>query len=220
MIYKKPFLKIFININSIYIQYKKILNFKKKKWIKFLINYKNYLTNSKFKKFSLIDHNRLLIDNYSNKYSSYKNNYKYFYSIFKNIKLFYFSIINKKFLKYIYLNYALNLLERRLDILTVRSKFFLTLNLATHFIKKGYIFINKIKIKIHSYIINSGQFIKINIVFYKYNQLLIYSFKWAIPLNNLIINYISREFLFLNYIYLVNLTIYFPYYLKLKNIFY
>ena len=220
MNYKKPFFKTLLNSNIICVRNYKIFNFKKNKWVKFLMVYKNYLIGSKFKKFSLIDHTKLLINNYSNKYNSYKNIYSFFFNSLKNIKFFYFNSLNKKLVKNIYLNNFLNFLERRLNIILIRIKLCLTLNISKHFIKKGYIFINKNKIKICNYIINSGNFIKINIYSQIYNKLLIYCFKWPIPLNHLIINYISKEFLFLNFIFSINLTLYFPYYLRLKNIFY
>lgn len=212
----KPFFKqlVRLNVNNTIINNHKLLTFRRKKWLKFLLQLKQQLIRSKFK---LIDQNKILLNIHSNKFNSYSNTYKFYFSFLRNLKHIYLKL---KPFKLNRLKIVLNHLEQRIDIVLIRSKFCLTLRAAKKLISLGYVFVNKYKIIIKSYILSSGDFVKIKLYSLDlFKQYLIKSFKWCVPANNLIINYATKELLVLNLFKLLNnFILYFPYYLNLKII--
>lgn len=209
----KPFFKQIVNLNNIIVNNYKLLKFRRKKWLKTLLQLKQQLIKNKFK---LIDQNKILLNYYSTKFNSYTNSYKFYFLFLKNLKYIYSKL---KFFKLSNLKIILNCLEQRIDIILIRSKFCLTLRAAKKLIISGFIFVNKIRITVKSFVLNSGSFIKVKIYSNKFKQYLINSFKWQIPVNNIIINYSTRELLvYSSFKVLNNVILYFPYYLNLKII--
>lgn len=218
MNFYKPFFKKIVYLNEILVKNYKILKFKNKKWLPIIIFIKKQLISNRLNKFKLIDQEKLLLDYYSNKVSnSYKFNYKFYFTILKRLKILYCN----KFQKIVIVNFKniLNLLERRIDINIVKSKFVLTLRNAKKIIICKYIYLNQRKITIKSYLLNSGDFIKLKLFTKKYRELLINSLKYSLPNHNIVINYKTKEFLFINLLKLTKLILSFPYYLNLNKIF-
>lgn len=219
MNFYKPFFKKLLNIHKTVILNYKIFNFKNKKWKNVILNFDQQLIKNKFYKFKLIDHNKLLLNFYSNKKNSYNLDSKFYFLNMKNLKIFYSNFLNKKLLKLNNYKPILELLERRIDIILTRSKLCLTLRESKKLIVNGSIYINRYKIRIKSYILNSGSFIKMKINLYQFKRCIINCFKWYIIFTNIIVNYASKELLFLNSINILNLVLYFPTYLYLKTMF-
>lgn len=217
MNFYKPFFKKIVYLNEVLVKNYTILKFKHKKWLSFIISINKQLIKNKFNKFKLIDQEKLLLDYYSNKINSYKLNYKFHFINLKRLKIIYFSKL-KKILIFNFKN-ILNLLERRIDVHLVRSKFSITLREAKNILIYKYVFLNNNKITIKSFLLNSGDFLRIKIFKYKYKKILINCFKWNPPYNNTIINYKAREILFINLPKLINLFYSFPCYLYLNKIF-
>lgn len=217
----KPFFKKIGNFKYIYISNFKISKFKNKKWAKVLLNLKRQLIKNKFYQFKIIDHNKLLLNLHSNKFNAYNYSYKIYVTCLKNFSAFYINSLPKKLLKLNNKNskQTLNLLERRIDVVLIRSKLCPTLRTAKKVLINGYIFINEKNIKIKSYILNSGNFIKFKIYLFNYKKYLIDIFKWFIPLNNLIINYGTKELIFFKILNTINFVLFFPHYLHLKNLY-
>lgn len=211
----KPFFKRIsaLNINNPNLNYYKLLQFKRKKWLKVLLQLKQHMLKNKFK---LIDQNKILLNIYSTKFNNYNNKYKFYFLFIKNLKQIY---LNLKVLKLNKLKIVLNQLENRVDIILIRSKLCLNLRSAKKLIINGYIFVNNVKIIIKSHVLNSGNFLKIKIDANVFKKYLIKSLKWQIPINNLLINYSIKELLVLNLFQLLkNFILYFPYSLNLKII--
>lgn len=209
----KPFFKRIPDLNNPNLNYYKLLKFKRKKWLKVLLQLKQQMLKNKFK---LIDQNKILLNIYSTKFNNYSNKYKFYFLFLKNLKQIY---LNLKPFKLNHLKIVLNQLENRVDIILIRSKLCLTLRSAKKLIINGCIFVNNVKIIIKSHVLNSGNFLKIRIYPNVFKQYLIKSLKWQIPINNLLINYSIKELLVLNLFQLFkNIILYFPYFLNLKII--
>lgn len=220
MNFYKPFFKKLLNISKIVILDYKIFNFKNKKWKNVILNFDQQLIKNKFYKFKLIDHNKVLLNFYSNKNNSYNLESKFHFLNLKNLKIFYSNFLNKRLLKLNNYKPILELLERRIDIILIRSKLCLTLRESKKLIVNGFIYVNKHKIRIKSYILNSGSFIKMKTNLHQFKRYIINCLKWYIIFTNIIVNYASKELLFLNSINILNLVLYFPIYLYLKTVFY
>ena len=219
MNYYKPKLKKILTVNEQTIKNYKFFNFKKKKWQKFINFYKLNFINKKHYKFKLIDQKKNLLNYYSTKFSSYKNNYKHSIIYNKIFKFLYQSIMKINNTKNFKQNTIFNFLENRLDIILLKSKYYLTIR-ATHYaIKTGYIFINDIKTKKKSFIVKSGYFIKVINCLINYNKFLIYCFKWVLPFSNYMINYVTKELVYFNNMKIENFTLEFPNYLYINKLF-
>lgn len=210
----KPFYKSLSNLNNITIYDYKLLKFRRKKWMKVLLQLKQQLITNKFK--LITDQNKMLLNFYSTKFNSYSNNYKFYFAFFRHIKHIYLKL---KPFKLNYLTTLLNHVEQRIDVVLIRSKFCLTLRTAKKLIINGCVYVNKIKIIIKSYVLSSGNFVKIMLDTDKFKHYLIKSFKWHVPVSNLIINYSTKELVIVNLFKLLNnVILYFPYSLNLKII--
>ena len=211
--YKPIFKKILLLKEIPFFNYK-IFKFKRKKWKNFSIDYEKIL------KFKLIDQNTLVINQYSNKYNSYKNEYKNLFFSLKNFTSFYLNILKTKtiILKKKCNKYILNYIESRIDFILLRTKFSLNIRFIHRIIKNGQVYVNNTTIKTKSFILISGDFI--NFYIKNYEKTLVYSIKWILPLKNTIVNYNIKEILYQNNLKILNLTCFFPFYLKLIKLFY
>lgn len=204
----------------------KVLQFKRKKWGKFLWYFKNQIKPSKYNKYKVIDQARLLIDKKNKLELNFKNSYyKKYFIVFKIFSLF-FGKLTKKFYK----NYKqklknfkiLFLLESRLDFVLYRSKICSSIKLARQLIIHGFIFVNKMVVKNKSFILKPGDLISFNCALikkYKFN--LILCTNWPLPATqNLIINYKTFEIIFLGNLNIEkNFIFFYPFYFKLYKIF-
>lgn len=219
MNYYKPYYKKITYLNEILVINYKILKFKHKKWLQFILSIKKQVIKNKLYKFKFIDQEKLILENYSNINSNYKKSYKLYFTCIKRLKCLYLNILKKRVVQYLILSNTIKLINRRVDVNLIKCKFCLTLKQAKKLIINGCLIINKQKLNIKSYILNCGDLINIQISVKNYKQLLINSFKWNLPNNNLIINYSNKEILFLNLFKIMNLLFNLPYYLYLNIIF-
>jgi hypothetical protein len=83
----RPLYKQFIQLKENVQNRKKLLNFKKQKWEKFIQNYKKKL--KWYKKFKPIDQTQYLVSRYPSKKFSYKKRYKNTLQDTKKIRLLY-----------------------------------------------------------------------------------------------------------------------------------
>ena len=209
------FLKIIVNSNDTKTYY----NFKKKKWQKliFYILKHNRFDNQYYKLFDQNIYNATTYsDNFSNNFKrnlKIKQQFKTFYGYLKNN--YYFKIIKQKNQKGT-LN-MLNLLEKRLDVILVRSNFALSLKNAQQIILHGHVFVNNIIIKKKSFLLKKGDKITVNT---KNHKLLEYyilnSLMWPIYPKYLQINYSTLQILIIDKIKPNNNFYYF--WLSLKSL--
>jgi len=152
------------------------------------------------------------------KNKSYKSNInKIQYSIGKYVchykklnitRLYYFKFINKQILKKYFVNYKeyslkkkfisnIYNLERRLDFNLYKTNFVTSLYESKFFITKGFIFVNKKRVTNFNYLLNSGDLVELNSSLYNYiikNKV----FNQYLYLRNLEIDYKTLSFIFLN----------------------
>lgn len=204
MIFKKknrfrPLYKQFINLYENVQNRKKILNFKKQKWKKFIssIKYKS----KRYKKFKSYSQTQYIVSKYPVKWNSYKKNYKKTLQTYKKFKLMYGNFSKKKIKNLILKTFEkhknnnintffLFLFERRLDIILYKAKFSTSIRTARQLISHGKIFVNYNKIRSQSYLLKTGDIISID---YKFQTLIERNIAnsniWPIPPKHLIINY-------------------------------
>ena len=211
MNYYKYKLKTILKLNFYSIQNYKILNFNKKKWIKFKMLLKLKKINKKFQKFLLIDQHQKLLLKYPTKYNNYFKRSKNFDDFLKNLKIFYFKSFKFK-------NLVLNNIENQLNIILIRSKFCFNLRYSNKVITNKYLIINNNKITDKKFILKSGDLIIFSTNLINYYNFLIRSFKWPLPFITININYKIKQLIFLqkyNYFYF---SYFLPFYLKIKDI--
>lgn len=214
LLYFKFTLRKITNYNKL-ILFSKLFNLKKQKWLNLLIKLKTQLKPSKFYKYKLLDHNKILIFFFSNKFNTYKNIYKETFIYFKNLKLFYFNKkINKFFKQILKTKLFIENFETCIDFVLFRAKFCSSVFAARFFVLNGFIYINNNKIATKSYNLKSGDCLTYKIKSNKFNIFLINSLKYPIPYKNLIINYKTKQILFLKNFKTTHLKNYFAFYLK------
>lgn len=123
-------------------------------------------------------------------------------------RLYYFKFINKQILKKYLVNYKeYNLkkkfishiydLERRLDFNLYKTNFVTSLYESKFFITKGFIFVNKKRVTNSNYLLNTGDLVELSPFLYNYiikNKV----FNQYLYLRNLEIDYKTLSFIFLN----------------------
>jgi ribosomal protein S4 len=168
----KPLYKKFLILRENVHNKQKLLNFKKKKWKKLIRHYKNRL--KKYRKFKPKDQNRYFVTKYPNKGTAYKKLYRDTLYENKKFGLFYGGL-NKKILKkrtktiltktknYTNLNMLLmENFENRLDVILYQSKFSPTVKTARQLIIHGKVLVNNKIVKNKSYILKTGDLVKID----------------------------------------------------------
>lgn len=219
MNYFRPVFKNILKLKEISAHNYKIFKFKKKKWQTFLTNYKWQSLNIKF---LLTDQNTLLIHQRLNKRGDYKDEFRHHFFSVRNFNIFYLNSLKKntKLLKKKDNNDKLNFFENRVDLILFRAKFALTIRFIRKLITNNSIHINNKIVVNKSYVLLNGDFINLNFYFKNYQKNLVYCSKWPLPLNNIIINYNIKKIIYLGNLNLLNSFLFFPYYLKLRFIFY
>ena len=216
----KTLIKLKINIFYNF----KVLKFQHKKWQHFLIYFKNQLKFSKFNKYKVIDQNIVFINKKNFLELNYKNYYKKKF-IFSKLFNKFFGNLSKKY--YYNLNYKiknfLNIkqtviqkLESRLDLILYRSKFVTSIKFAKQFISNGHIFVNNKIIKMHSFILKSGDLVSLNGLI---NSSIVLADKllWPAIFNFLVINYKTKQIIFINNFNKLNFSFYSFFYLNLHK---
>lgn len=224
----KPLYKKFIKFRENIQNRRKILKFKKQKWVKFAGFYKRKL--KWYKKFKPFNQNQYVVSKYPNRYSSYKKRYKNTLISYKTLNLFYgglsknllknkvSSVKNKKIKNQNLNPKFLEIFEKRLDVILYRAKFCHSLRNAHQLISHKKILVNNKITKSKSQILNIGDIISINpkdIKLIKSN--IRQSEMWPIPPKHLLINYNSMQIIFLN-IKHTNLSTMFLFHLNLERI--
>ena len=222
MSYFRPVFKKILKLKENSFYNYKILKFKRKKWKNFIITFRQQNLGKKFRKYKLIDQNKLSINLYSSKYGDYRNEYKHYFIYIKNFTVFYFNSLKKKIkiFKRKNKNFILNFFENRVDFILFRSKFGLTIRFIRKLISNNFVFINDKTINNKSFILCYGDFIDFSYYFKKYENNLVYCVKWPLPANNVMINYNIKKIVYLGHLKVVHFFSLFPYYLKLIYIFF
>jgi len=211
MIFKIKLRKI-VKFNNYDIFYK-ILKQKKQKWQSIILLTENQFKASKFKKYKLIDQHKIIINTFSNKLNSYKKKYKENFLFYKKLNLFFSG--NKKFKYLLKQNKQITeFFENRLDFIMFKIKFCLSIKSACSYIQRGFVSVNQKKLELKTYVIQSGDYIKLNLDSNQYKSNLVKSNKWSLLIQNVVVNYKTQEFIFLGN-KTKNYLNYFPIYLKL-----
>lgn len=222
---KSKFLyKQLINLRNNPQEKKKILNFKKQKWIKFIQYYQKKL--KWYKKFKPQNLNLYLVFKYSNRHTSYNNRFKNTLQAYKNFNLFYgnlgkkriknkiFKIKNKK-IKNLNITF-LEEFEKRLDIILYKAKFCHSIQNAGQLIKHRKVYVNNKIITNKSHILKPGDLINIDL---KYSELIKSNIRksnfWPIPPKHLLINYKTFQILFTT---IKHTNLFFSFYFNLEKI--
>lgn len=209
----------------------KILKLKRKKWFYFNFSLKTSLNKTQFKKYKVIDQKNFLLQKKNPLESNYAKTFKKRFIFSKVFNIFFYKLKNryaKKIKRLIQKNLKINkiknaklfltkTLESRLDFVLFKSKIYLTLRSANKAISEGLILVNKKTIKQSSFLLNSGDIIKIKNK-KKIKKNLVNSLKWPIVPNFLLINYKTMEIIFLGNFFTENHSIFFyPFYFNLPN---
>jgi ribosomal protein S4 len=204
----KPLYKQFINLYENVQNRKKILQFKKQKWKKFISYLKH--RSKRYKKFKPYNQSQYTVSRYPSKWNSYKNGtYKNTLKTYKKFKLMYGNFSKKKIKHFIFkafklkdkntnLNlFFLNLFEKRLDIALYKAKFVTSIRNSKQLISHGKIFVNYNKITSQSYELNTGDLISVDSKFqFLIERNIANSNKWPIPPKHLNINYKTLQIIF------------------------
>jgi ribosomal protein S4 len=214
----KPFYKKFIKFRENIQNRRKILQFKKQKWNRFINFYKRRL--KWYKKFKPFNQNQYLVSKYPNRYTSYKKRYKNTLLSYKTFNLYYGDLKKSTLRNKVNIvknnNYKilsskiLELFEKRLDVVLYRSKFCHSLRSAHQIISHKKVLVNNIITKNKSRILTKGDMITIK---QKDMGLIKSNIKqtelWPIPPKHLLINYKTMQIILLD-IKHNNLSVIFP----------
>jgi ribosomal protein S4 len=202
----KPLYKQFINLYENVQNRKKILQFKKQKWKKF-ISYLKYRS-KRYKRFKPYNQLQYTVSRYPSKWTSYKNGtYKNTLKIYKKFKLMYGNFNKKRIKNFISKAFKvkdkninlhfLNLFEKRLDITLYKAKFSTSIRNSKQLISHGKIFVNYNKITSQAYELKTGDLISLDPKFqFLIERNIANSTKWPIPPKHLNINYKTLQIVF------------------------
>jgi ribosomal protein S4 len=225
----KPLYKQFKQLNENVQNRKKLLQFKKQKWIK-LLGYLNH-KNKRYKKFKPYSQTQYVVSRYSNKWNSYKKgSFRTMLYTYKKFKLLYGDFIKYKIKKFVRqallkkntktsLNVTfLKIFERRLDTILYRAKFCRSIRGARQLIVHGKILINNKVTKSQSVFLKEGDIISI---VSKSKRLIgkniANSHIWPVPPKHLIINYKTLQII-IGSLDNINLSSYFNFSLNLEKL--
>ena len=210
----KPFYKQFLRLKQNIQNRSKLFTFKKQKWIKFQQNLKKQL--KKYKRFKIKDQFQISASKFASRGNSFQNKFKNNLYERKIFSLFY-GKLKRKYLKtyiikLIYIkNYnslglinssysVLKLFESRLDTVLYRANFSTSIKESSQLILNGHVLVNKINIKIKSFIIKPTDLIEIGFnkkVRTLIKQKLNRSNFWPTPPKYLLINYKTLQIIFM-----------------------
>lgn len=205
----KPIFKPLIRLRENVQHRRKIFNFKKKKWERFLkICAKKLRRYNKFKSF---DHYKYFVTKHRSRGNSYNKRFRNTLQAGKKLRLFYGNLLKKylkkkihltlkkKKLKFHRVNVFLSYFEKRLDTVIYRAKFAPTLQSARQLISHGKVCVNKVKINNKAYSIEKGDIVSLNFTcFNLYENHIIKTIKWPVPPKHLLINYKTLQIIFLD----------------------
>lgn len=218
----KPIYKQLINLKENVQNREKLLRFKKQKWKKFIQIYKRQLNLRK--KIKPKNQTLYLITRYPGTNFSYKKRYQKIVHENKKFKLLYGGLTNKivkimlnKKHKIVNSVALLKLFESRLDVTLFRAKFGNSLRLIQQLIYHNKVLVNNKTIKIKSFLVNSGDIIKIKPSYSKFIDIMLFKQIWPLHPNHLVINYKIMQIVF-NSLDYKNFSLNICYYLDLEKI--
>lgn len=199
----KPSYKILLRLRENIQNQKKILNFKKQKWEKFIFHFKNRI--KPYRKYKLKDQNLYRVSKFPTKGLSYRKNFRNSLIASKRFTVFYGGVLKKNLKKTIKLTKNINdfiiEFERRIDSVILRAKFCNSIRDSRQLISHGKVLVNTKRIKNSSYKLKTGDIISIvpkahkivekNLVNHFFNTTI-----WPLPPKYLIINYKTMEIIF------------------------
>lgn len=190
----------------------KILSFKKRKWDEYKFNYKKFIIRSKYKRYKIVDNFKILLHFFGNRPNSYIYKYKNFFDFYRKLKHFY---AVKMFNKLIYKqNFIIKFFETKVDFVILKSKFCFSIKLARQKILNNKILINSKEVVKKQWFLKTGDLLKFLCEPNIYKNLILLSQKWPVP--KYILNYSTKELVFLNNLSLSNFGGFFP--LHFKNL--
>lgn len=226
----KPLYKKFLNSRKNVQNKKKIVEFKKKKWIRFVKYLTNYLSWNKRKPFTIYDFH---VPKFSSLGNSFKKRFRNELQDKKRFNLFYIGLKKKFIKKKVNLIFRkklknvnsslLELFESRLDSILYRACFCSSIRNAQQLISHGCIKINKQVIRKKSFILKQGDLIEINPSYSHLVKLNIKKNKksrtifWPIPPDYLIIKYRTLQIV-VGDIRFFNFSNYFSFWLNTNSI--
>lgn len=199
----KPVYKKFVNLRSNVQNRQKLLRFEKKKWKNLLFSLKKLSKNKKRNcYYKFYDQNSYKTVRYRNYFSrSYKQSI-----VTKKIFNLFYGSLNKNYLKSLvkkslklsnqlqnkvnFKVFFLNLIEKRLDIILLRSNLVLSVRNARQIINHKHVFVNKKEVNRSSFLVNKGDCITFSSKIHK--QIKFYvalSDLWPLPPAYLQVNY-------------------------------
>lgn len=199
----RPVYKKFLNLRNNVQNRKKLLQFKKKKWKNLLFKLSRA---SKFKKrncyYKFYDQNNYMVSKYNNFFS---NNYKQKILAKKTFNLFYSNLGNKYLKTLVKLSKRksnqiknkinlkkifISLLERRLDVILVRSHFALSIRNARQLIAHKHVLVNGVITSDSSFLVSKGDLLTFSKKSHKIiRYFIIISEIWPLPPTYLQIDY-------------------------------
>nr|QDA21756.1 ribosomal protein S4 [Proschkinia sp. SZCZR1824] len=224
----KPLYKKFLGLRENVQNRQKLLQFKRKKWSKFLTFYKKKL--KRHKKFKLYNQNMYVVSKRPDRYNSYVNKYKRSVKAAACIRLFLGNIRKHSLNKLVNLteNHGLKnlnqsfleILEKRLDLIVFRAKFCHSVRNAQQLISHGKVLVNKKIVRSSSYLVQTGDLISV-IPSLKNFKLVESNIRkgeiWPIPPKYLIINYKTMQII-VNDIKHTNISVLFLFNLALEKV--
>lgn len=209
LVYFKFFLKQIIKHNKNTFC-NKILSFKKQKWNEYKLNYKNFIIPSRYKRYKILDNFKILLHFFGNKHNSYIYKYKNFFDFYRKLKHLY---AVKKFTKLIYKQkFIVKFFETSIDFVILKSKFCFSIKLARQYVKSSKILVNNKQFVKKQWFLKTGDILKLLCESNIYKNLLLLSQKWPVP--KYVLNYSTKELIFLNNLSLSNFSGFFPLYFK------
>lgn len=224
----KPFFKQMIKLRENVLLQKKLLKFKRRKWLTYVFHITRKLKKRYFK-YKIKNIQGYSVSSKPNKWTGFKGKYRTILHIYKRFKLFY-GIFHKNSVKKIikeirkkrtekYLKqFFYEVTERRLDAVIYRSKFSYTIKSAKQLIKQGNVKVNGNIITNPSFPLRKGDLIQMTRRSHITKEIAKRSFKrvWPHPPSHLNINYKTLQIIIgeLNY---NNLSSCFHFQLKPEN---
>lgn len=228
----KPIYKKFVSLKKNVQNRKKVIRFNKQKWKNLLFSLKKLSKNNKRNcYYKFYDQNSYKTLKYRNRFS---NNYKENIITKKIFNIFYGSL-NKNYLKKFVkksikysnqlqnkINYNLffiSLIEKRLDVILLRSNLVLSIRNARQLIIHKQVFVNNKVVSTCSFLLRKGDFIKFSDTVNKKIKLyLVLSDLWPLPPGYLQVNYKIFQIRVLDEIIFSNQSSKFLVWLNLQNV--
>lgn len=225
----KPFYKQLIALRENIQGRKKVLNFKKQKWEKFIYYFQGTLRH--YRQGKSYNQTGYIVSRVPSKWEAYREKrYRTILTAYKKFILFYGGF--KKYTMKKFINQTLNkfkngnlnlfflkLFESRLDTVLYRSKFSQTMRGARQLISHGKIFVNGKKINSKLFYLKTGDVVSID---WEYSRFVLINILrsdfWPIPPKHLIINYKILQIIYGNFHEYTNVSTHFNSSLNLEKL--